>query len=180
MRRRESLFSRTEKPGKEKLTGGKRFDGRVRTTKFMSGINSGVSREEIGKWEKAGEVLEIMTSKAGSEDETDEEETRNQGTRVVRRMHQPFLNLKITSLVRAVDSYQHYQLDLSASDQRGGRPIPRITEAKRNDPRKPMTGLPVNFYDEEWLQNQSNDFKEQLDSKPAVDIPSIALYRRKS
>ncbi|KLO04290.1 hypothetical protein SCHPADRAFT_1003341 [Schizopora paradoxa] len=157
-----------------------RHEARERTAKFMSGINSGVSREEASKWEKASIVLESMTSRAGSEDETDEEETRARGSRVVRRMNQPFLNLKISNLMRTVDTYQRYQLDLSASDQRGGRPIPRITEAKRNDPRKPMAGLPVNFYDEVWLQSQSEEYKEGLDMQPDKDIPSIDLYRRKT
>ncbi|KLO04140.1 hypothetical protein SCHPADRAFT_897253, partial [Schizopora paradoxa] len=169
---REAFFlARKEKQGRSDRRRGVGAD-------FMSGDVESLSKEDIKKWKDARTVLKELTANGGSDDETDADESETCGQKVFRRLEQPFLNKKVTELLRVIDTYRYFESDLVAKDQRG-TPARRITDALKDDPRPPMEKLPINFYDEGWLKRQTEHTRDRLTTKEAVEIPSIVRHIRK-
>ena len=115
-----------------------------------------------------------MTAEGQSGDETEAEDMF--GHRVVRRLHRPWLNSEVSSLMVAIDSYFMEPRDQAGVRKRGNPGLTRHTIPKSNDNRPCMVGLPANFYDSDWFKRLDEYEKSELNVQPHTGIPTIVSF----
>lgn len=106
------------------------------------------------------------TADGGSEDESDvDEETNRKFTRVLRRV---WINKDIPELMHAVDTYGQSMLDDIGHQHQGNVSLPRSSLSRSDDKRPYMTGLPRNFYDDNWYRSLDEVDKELVGAKEQI------------
>lgn len=133
--------------------------------------------EILPQWKDIKDVLNVLGPCSMSSDESDSELSTIQHKHV-RRISLPWLNPSISDLFRAVDTYIEDPLGgfpvLNIHDRRRNRPFPRTYAAtKVNTTRRPMVGLPINFYCPSWWSRLSRHQQRNLCPGPALNIPSL-------
>lgn len=148
----------------------------MKIAKFMRDDGE-VKEQDVKNWDAVVNALEAIGENGISEDETDdEEEEKRDGARVVRCLAQPFMNKKVVAMLRGIDTYEDFMDDLLGNDDAGTRPIPRIFEAAKDDPRTHMIGLPVNVYDGAWYENLRQEEQYFLKPAPEITIPFVVSF----
>ncbi|KAI9439155.1 WD40-repeat-containing domain protein [Lactarius indigo] len=124
-------------------------------------------------WNNVTLLLDALGTLGTSDDETDNDsEHLNPDPRFksVRRVDIGFLNPAIAKIWAAVESYPS-----SLRPSRGNRAFKRIVKAKSiSKNRAPLPGLPVNFYNPQWLQASPARFQRGV--KAEVPLPVLVLY----
>lgn len=100
-----------------------------------------------------------------SGDESEEEGRQ----KVVRRVKLHFLNPEFANLYSSVDSYPRQK-----KHREGPQPLKRFFPANKSSTdktRKPVKGLPVNWYNRDWYKTYPG--KHQLKAKSIRPIPKL-------
>jgi hypothetical protein len=121
-------------------------------------------------WNNVDLLLDALGPRGTSDDETDDDlDNRNPDPRFksVRRVDMGFLNPAIAKIWASVESYPS-----SLCPSRGNRAFKRSSQAKTiNKNRTPLPGLPINFYDPQWLQASPSRF--QRSAKAEFPLPVL-------
>ena len=121
-------------------------------------------------WASVGLLLDALGTLGTSDDETDNESKHpNTDSRfkTVRCLDIGFLNPDIAKIWASVESYP-----CSLHPSRGNRAFKRIPEFKSiSKNRTPLPGLPLNFYNPQWLQASSSRFRREV--KAEVPLPIL-------
>ncbi len=121
-------------------------------------------------WKNVMLLLDALGTLGTSDDETDNDlEHLNPDPRFksVQHIDIGFLNPAIATIWAAVESYPS-----SICPSYGNRAFKRISKAKSiSKNHAPLPGLPVNFYNPQWLQASSSRF--QRDVKVEVPLPVL-------
>jgi hypothetical protein len=123
-------------------------------------------------WEGVRVLLDALNTLGTSDDETDDEckhLNRDGRFKTVRRIDTGFLNPAISRIWKSVETYP-----LSLRPSRGNRSFKRIAKANTTSKRKPIQGLPMNFYDANWLERAPPRFREQV--KEEYPLPVLVGY----
>ncbi|KAI9430617.1 hypothetical protein H4582DRAFT_2086590 [Lactarius indigo] len=124
-------------------------------------------------WNSVALLLDALGTLGTSNDETDNDsEHLNPDRRFksVRRVNIGFLNPAIAQIWASVESYP-----ASLRPSRGNRAFKRISKAKStNKNRVPLSGLPVNFYDPQWLKASPSRFRRVV--KAEVPLPVLVPH----
>jgi hypothetical protein len=90
--------------------------------------------------------------------------------KALRRIDTGFLNPDIAAIWASVETYPS-----SYHPSRGNRSFIRNPDAKSFSRRRmPLSGLPINFYDYEWLRATSSRFRRSV--KAEVPLPVLVGY----
>jgi hypothetical protein len=120
-----------------------------------------------------GLLLDALGTRGTSDDETDdnsEDPNPDSHFKTLRRVDTSFLNPEIATIWASVESYPS-----SLRPSRGNQPFTRIPKAKSSSKnRTPLPGLPINFYNAEWLQNTSAEFQKRV--KAEVPLPVLVGF----
>jgi hypothetical protein len=103
-------------------------------------------------------MLRQLTADAMSSDESEDEEGRQ---RVYNTRKKNWRSLKMQQFLRDLDALDRYQRSLVSSS--GNWPRKRNFACGKVSKRRPVRGLPINFYDEDWLANLTDEGREELD-----------------
>lgn len=107
-----------------------------------------------------------------SGDETDRcgrQPIRGQRKFLVVRPH--WRSQEVTKWLRVIDNlYTVYRFSSNGRASRGNWVRQRIDSGRVDQDRLPVTGLPENFYDEEWLQGLSQEETYRLGIQPNIDL----------
>lgn len=121
-------------------------------------------------WNSVQLLLDALGPRGTSDDETDNDsDHRNPDPRFksVRRVDIGFLNPAIAKIWASVESYPS-----SVCPSRGNRAFKRISDAKTiNKNRKPLPGLPINFYEPKWFQTSTSCFRKS--AKAEFPLPVL-------
>ncbi|KAH9012576.1 hypothetical protein EDB85DRAFT_1900244 [Lactarius pseudohatsudake] len=124
-------------------------------------------------WNNVALLLDALGTLGTSDDETDNDsEHLNPDRRFksVRRVNIGFLNPAIAQIWASVESYP-----TSLRPSRGNRAFKRISKAKSTSKnRMPLSGLPVNFYDPQWLKASPSRFQRGV--KAEVPLPILVPH----
>lgn len=131
--------------------------------------------DDAAVWGKV-KLLHTALGKGGmSSDETDGEYTRRIDKKV-RRVHLSWRHPALATLYRHVDSYEEaHPLHLT---EQGNHSLPRISEANASSlsKRKPMTQLPKNLYNPEWMKTITRAQRSALRFKAPFEIPILVSH----
>lgn len=114
-------------------------------------------------------MLDALGTRGTSDDETDNESQPIPDSRfkALRRIDTGFLNPDVAAIWASVESYPS-----SYHPSRGNRSYRRNPEAKSvNKRRIPLPGLPINFYNSEWLHTATSHFRVSV--KAEVPLPKL-------
>ncbi|KAH9011499.1 hypothetical protein EDB85DRAFT_2159896 [Lactarius pseudohatsudake] len=124
-------------------------------------------------WNNVALLLDALGTLDTSDDETDNDsEHLNPDRRFksVWRVNIGFLNPAIAQIWASVESYP-----TSLRPSRGNRAFKRISKAKSTSKnRMPLSGLPVNFYDPQWLKASPSRFQRGV--KAEVPLPILVPH----
>ncbi|KAH9013094.1 hypothetical protein EDB85DRAFT_2158462 [Lactarius pseudohatsudake] len=124
-------------------------------------------------WNNVALLLDALGTLGTSDDETDNDsEHLNPDRRFksVRHVNIGFLNPAIAQIWASVESYP-----TSLRPSRGNRAFKRISKAKSTSKnRMPLSGLPVNFYDPQWLKASPSRFQRGV--KAEVPLPILVPH----
>lgn len=136
-------------------------------------------------WNDVAVVLDLLngngrdTADGISEDESDFDEKGKRRKRVVRILKRDWINKDIPKLLQAVDTYAQDSLDDFGRLPQGNTSYTRELISKNTDKRQFMTGLPRNFYDDDWYKNLDETEKSLvLAEDRVVVIPSLVRAMR--
>ncbi|KAJ2936108.1 hypothetical protein H1R20_g987, partial [Candolleomyces eurysporus] len=125
--------------------------------------------EEKKAWQKIGDCVATLTAAGMSSDDSDGEDA----TRTVRKM--PWRSPAISKLLMMVDADANRQgLFGAARPGNPGKPRKRRPTAG-NSRRNAVPGLPINFYNDTWLDSLRNIQQAELDPQDEFDIPSLSV-----
>ena len=117
-------------------------------------------------------MLDGLGTLGTSDDETEDEishPAEDSRFKRLRRVDTGFLNPAISKIWESVETYPS-----SLRISRGTRSFKRIARAKTTSKRTPLPGLPMNFYDPEWLDKRPLRFQGQV--KPMHTLPVLVSY----
>jgi hypothetical protein len=124
-------------------------------------------------WNNVQLLLDALGPRGTSDDETDNDlDHRNPDPRFksVRRVDIGFLSPAIAKIWASVKSYPS-----SVCPLRGNRAFKRSSDAKSiSKNRLPLPGLPINFYDPQWLQASPSRFRRSV--KAEIPLPVLVSY----
>lgn len=124
-------------------------------------------------WKRVELLLDALGTRGTSDDETDDDlEHANPDSRfkTLRRVDMGFLNPAVADIWASVESYPS-----SLHPSRGNRSFKRIPQAKKiSKIRVPLPGLPINYYNPEWLENSPSHFRKHLSAE--VPLPVLVCY----
>ncbi|KAH9033067.1 hypothetical protein EDB85DRAFT_1890353 [Lactarius pseudohatsudake] len=124
-------------------------------------------------WNNVALLLDALGTLGTSDDETDNDsEHLNPDRRFksVRRVNMGFLNPAIAQIWASVESYP-----ASLRPSRGNRAFKHISKAKSTSKNcMPLSGLPVNFYDPQWLEASPSRFQRGV--KAEVPLPILVPH----
>lgn len=106
-------------------------------------------------------MLKQLTVDAMSSDESEDEEGRQ---RVYNARKKVWRSIKLEQFLRDLDALDRYQRSIFGSS--GNWPRIRNFECRKVSERPPVQGLPVNFYDEDWLARLTDEAQEELAVNP--------------
>lgn len=119
-----------------------------------------------------GILLDALGPRGTSDDETDDDSNhsnRDSRFKTLRRLDMGFLNPAMADIWAAVESYP-----LSLCPSRGNRSFKRIAKAKSVSKRAPLPGLPLNFYNPQWLPKSPPHFQKLV--KAEFPLPILVSY----
>ena len=128
-------------------------------------------------WSKVKLIHEILGQGGMSSDETDGEYARHTDKKV-RRVTLPWRNPALVALYQSVDSYEDaHALHLT---EQGNHSLHRRFEARAStsSKRKPITQLPKNFYNQDWLKSLTRAQRSSLRLKQMLEIPALVRDNR--
>ena len=107
-----------------------------------------------------------------SDDETDEE-LSSPPYKAVRRRRIEWLSEEITNMMHDIDTYT---IPVAFGETCGNKPLPRDIQHRAVDcvkMRQPLPGLPVNYYDADFLRRCGTADRLRLDLRKDQPIPSL-------
>lgn len=114
-------------------------------------------------------MLDALGARGMSDDETDNESEHPNPDRrfkTLRRIDTGFLTPDLANIWAAVETYPS-----SAQLSRGNRSYKRSTKARSvSKNRMPIPGLPVNFYNPEWLRKATPRFQSTVKEEVALPV----------
>ncbi|KAI0258079.1 hypothetical protein BC834DRAFT_847648 [Gloeopeniophorella convolvens] len=124
------------------------------------------------KWGEVEVMLNQLSRGGTSDDETEDEDAPGYLKRV-RRVQLKWLDKSIAEVFKRVEAYP-----MCLHNTGGNRRFLRIFESTQTtEARRPIKGLPVNWYDGEWLNGLTDFAKVDLSPSKAVRIPSLPPYQ---
>jgi hypothetical protein len=103
------------------------------------------------------DMLRKLTVDAMSSDESEDEEGRQ---RTYNTRKKTWRSVKLQQFLRDLDALDRYQRSLESSC--GNWPRKRNFAYGNVSKRPPVRGLPINFYDEDWLANLTDEARDEL------------------
>jgi len=86
---------------------------------------------------------------------------------------------EVTKWLRVIDNlYMVYRFSSNGRASRGNWVRQRIDSGRVDPDLFPVTGLPENFYDEEWLRGLSQEEMDRLEVQPGVNLEHSAKVLR--
>ncbi|RXW11955.1 hypothetical protein EST38_g13901 [Candolleomyces aberdarensis] len=150
---------------------------RARVTTRRSTLNNSrlliaeEERDDEGEreaWRKIGDCVQKLTAAGMSSDDSDED-----GTRTVRKM--PWRSPEVARLLITVDGDANRKGLFGASRPGNpGKPRKRRHNAG-NSRRNAVPGLPINFYNEAWLETLRDSNRAELGPQDEFEIPDLSL-----
>jgi len=111
-------------------------------------------------WEGVGVLLDALATRGTSDDETDDEckhLNRDGHFKTVRHIDMGYLNPAIAQIWKSVETYP-----LSLRPSCGNHSFKHLATAHFDNKRMPIPGLPMNFYDPQWLERAPARFQKQV------------------
>ncbi|GBE82706.1 hypothetical protein SCP_0410910 [Sparassis crispa] len=132
-------------------------------------------QDNLAIWGKV-KIIHMALGQGGmSSDETDGEYTRRNDKKV-RRVCLPWCHPSLAAFYRNIDSYEDvHPLHLT---EQGNYSLSRIFEANASSSskRKPITQLPKNFYNPDWMKTITRAQRSTLWFKLAFKIPDLPEF----
>ena len=117
------------------------------------------------------EVICTLGAPGMSEDETDPEQDII--PKIVRRAKHEWLSDEVSMLMHSVETYGTFAQASRLYDSRGNKPLKRLLHNSPLKKGKPITGLPMNWYDASFYRRLMDYEKRKLGAAPFKAIPVL-------
>lgn len=116
-------------------------------------------------------ILYTLGTSGMSDDETDSEP--GVIPKVVRRRKLNWLSEDVSAIMHALESYRPCVRESPLYDDRGNKPLKRRYVQSCIRTSRPVTGLPLNWYDEEFIRSLSRFELQRLEIAPKERLPFL-------